>query len=224
VVWDLTSGNVGIVNGDDEIATLAGEASDPQIAINPFSDFGIPIPAFAQNVPTEQIKYGDLIFNQKKALGWVIGIPSVSSAGKKTARVFKLLKPDGTRGEWNPVKVTSMGLDLNGAMVLRSLLNMLGGSGALGGFQNMLMPLMMMGGMAGDDGEGSDIGKLLPMLLMMQMGVGGLGGGAPAAGAGGLMNNPMGMMLMLPMLAKMCGGKSGGTSLTGPAGRGFFDT
>ncbi len=242
VVWDLTSGNVGIINGDDEIATLAGDPSDPQIAINPFSDFGIPIPAFAQNVPTDQIKYGDLIFNQKRALGWVVGIPTPAvlltagtkkkgPATTKPTKVFKLLKADGTRGEWNPVKISSMGLDLNGAMVLRSLVNMFGGSAGLGGFQQMLMPMMMMGAMGGDeDGEeggGMDMGKMLPMLLMMQLGLGGMNGGAPAAGGmGGMMNNPMGMMMMMPMMSSMFGGnrriEGPGKKGMGTNGGGFF--
>lgn len=234
VVWDLTSGNVGIINGDEEIATLAGDASDPQISINPFSDFGIPIPAFAQNVPTDQIKYGDLIFNQKRALGWVVGVPTPGvtgtkgKAGIKPTKVFKLLKADGTRGEWNPVKISSMGLDLNGAMVLRSLVNMFGGSAGLGGFQQMLMPMMMMGAMGGDEEEGMDLGKMLPMMLMMQLGLGGMNGGSPAAGGmGGMMNSPMGFMMMMPMFGKMFGG---GRQISGPAkggmgasGGSFFD-
>ena len=107
-----------------------GEGDAAEVVVNPFADFGVPLPAFAQAIPTTEIKSGDLIYNSKRVLGWVIGTPATSGPGKKPASTtFKLLKPDGTRGEWRPAKISSMGLDLSGAMVLRSLVNMLGGSG-----------------------------------------------------------------------------------------------
>lgn len=205
VVWDLTSGKVGVITADDEIVTLDGEGDSAQVVNNPFGDFGVPIPAFAQSIPTAEIKQGDLIYNAKKVLGWIIGTPNLNPTGKaKATRTFKLLKPDGTRGEWSPAKISSMGLDLNGAMVLRSLVNMLGGTGGLGGLQGMLMPLMMAGAFAGDDeNDDSRLNQMLPMMLMMQIGMGGMGGGTPTTGT----MNPMAMMFMMPMMSKMMGGK-----------------
>jgi hypothetical protein len=180
-VWDLMTGRVGI-STNDGIATLEGEGDDAQVTVNVFDDFGMPIPAFAQNTPVDQIKQGDLIYNARKVMGWVIEVPE---EGKVT---FKLLKPDGTRGEWRPPKTNSIGIDINGAMVLRSLLNTVPG-GDLGGLQGMLMPMLLM-----NDGDlgGMDMEKMLPLMLMGQMGT--AGGGA----AGG--NNMMQAMMMMQML------------------------
>lgn len=180
-VWDLMTGRVGI-STNDGIATLEGEGDDAQVTVNVFDDFGMPIPAFAQNTPVDQIKQGDLIYNARKVMGWVIEVPA---EGKVT---FKLLKPDGTRGEWRPPKTNSIGIDINGAMVLRSLLNTVPG-GDLGGLQGMLMPMLLM-----NDGDlgGMDMEKMLPLMLMGQMGT--AGGGA----AGG--NNMMQAMMMMQML------------------------
>lgn len=195
VVWDLMSGRVGVVTRDDEIATLDGDGDEAQIVVNPFQDFGVPLPAFAQSTPLADIKKGDLIYSDKRVMGWVVSVPT----GK--AKSFKLLKPDGTRGEWRPPKVVSLGIDMSGAMVLRSLINMVPG-GSLGGLQGMLLPLMMAGG--GMD----DMEDMLPLILMGQMGsVGGAG-----------LNNMLPMMLMM----KMMGGKKGVPALPKTGGS-FFD-
>jgi hypothetical protein len=209
VVWDLMSGRVGVRTSDNEIATLDGEGDAAEVVINPFGEFGVPVPAFAQSVPVTDIKQGDLIYNAKKVLGWVIGTPNFDATGKKKiTRTFKLLKPDGTRGEWSPAKLSSMGLDLSGAMVLRSLINMLPGSG-LGGLQGMLMPMLMMGGDLGD------MEQIMPMMLMSQMGMMGGAGGAAAA-------NPMAGMFQMMMFSKMMSGKSGSSAKPGTSSN-FFD-
>lgn len=199
VLWDLMSGRVGVRTSDGEIATLEGEGDEAGVVVNPFSDFGVPLPAFAQSTPVADIKKGDLIYNSKKVMGWVVSTPSAK------AKAFRLLKPDGTRGEWRPPKVTSLGIDLSGAMVLRSLVNTLPGGG-LGNLQGMLLPLLMTGG---------DFGDLEDMLPLILMGQGGMLGGDPSGGG-------MGNMLQMMMLMKMMGGKNkGGTS---PVGKGsFFD-
>lgn len=192
-VWDLMTGKIGVRTSGDEIATLDGEGDDAQVVMNPFSDFGVPLPAFAQNTPVDQIKNGDLIYNAKRVMGWVVSVPA---EGKVT---FKLLKPDGTRGEWRPPKVQSLGLDVSGAMVLRSLVNTLPG-GNLNGLQGMLLPMMAMGG------DFSDMEDMLPLLLMSQTGMGGVDGS----------NNLLQTMMMMKMLG-------GGKSMKLPSGKSFFD-
>lgn len=204
VLWDLMSGRVGVKTADDEIATLDGEGDSAEIVMNPFSDFGVPLPAFAQSTPVGDIKQGDLIYNAKKVLGWVIGTPS-SAPGKKT-RTFKLLKPDGTRGEWSPAKISSLGIDMSGAMVLRSLVNMTG-AGGLGGLQGMLLPMLMGGGDFGD------MESMMPMLLLSQGGF----GGAAAPGAAGGSN-----LLQTMMMMKLFSGKKNADG-TKSLGGGFFD-
>jgi hypothetical protein len=106
--------------------------------------------------------------------------------------------------------VQSLGIDLSGAMVLRSLVNTLS-SGGLGGLQGMLLPLLMAGG------DFSDMESMLPLILMGHCGMGGAAGAVPAGG-----NN----MLQMLMLMKMMGGKKEGGSpainLSKSLG-GFFD-
>ncbi len=201
VLWDLMSGRVGIKTADG-IATLEGEGDSAQITVNLFDDFGVALPAFAQNTPVEQIKNGDLIYNANKVMGWVVKTPTPKG------NTFTLLKPDGTRGQWRPPKVASLGLDLSGAMVLRSLMNTLP-DGGLGSTQGMLLPMMIMGG----DGGMGDMADMLPMMLMMQTGMGGAGGDA---------SNPMGGMFQMMMMMKMMGGSKGGSPSSG-GGSSFFD-
>jgi hypothetical protein len=185
-----------------ELNTDKTEAPDAQISENPFSDFGMAIPAFAQSVPVDSINIGDMIYASKKVMGWIV---------KKNGKSFKIMKTDGSRTDWVPPKVQMLGFD-SGVMVLRSLLNMLpGGQAGLGNMQGMLMPLMMMGGLGGED---NDLKSMLPMILMSQTGTGGTDPNAA---------NPMASMLPMMMMMKMMGGNKGssGTPFSGNGNK-FF--
>ena len=63
VVWDMASGNIGVIK-NGSIFTLSGEGENAVVTENLFSDFGITIPAFAQNTPFESVKLGDLVYRQ----------------------------------------------------------------------------------------------------------------------------------------------------------------
>lgn len=200
VVWDLMTGKVGFQNGSSIITIDLGdlnddktEAPNAQPVENPFNDFGMAIPAFAQSIPLDNVNIGDMIYQNKKVMGWIV---------KKRDKSFKVMKVDGTRSDWTPPKVQMLGFD-SGVMVLRSLINMLpDGQAGLGNMQGMLMPMMAMG-MAGGD----DMKSMLPLMLMSQ------------TGAGGTAAN-MGNMLPMLMMMKMMGGdKSGGAF---PSGNGKF--
>lgn len=207
VVWDMMSGNVGFKTKDGICGISLGEidpaspndAPDAQVSVNPFEDFGMVVPAFAQSVPLDSIALGDMIYSSSsnKVAGWVV---KKSESGKS----FKLMKQDGTRSDWVPPKVQMLGFD-SGVMVLRSLMNMLpGGAAGLGQMQSMLMPMMAMG-MMGDGAEGSmDMKAMMPMMLMSQMGLGGA-----TAPVGGGMAQMMPMMMMMQMM-KGSDGKAGG--------------
>jgi hypothetical protein len=217
VVWDMMSGKVGFKTSSGICAIDLGavsedktEAPDAQVSVNPFEDFGMAVPAFAQSVPVDSIALGDMIFSSatNKVLGWVVKVQGKS---------FKLMKQEGTRSDWVPPKVQMLGFD-SGVMVLRSLMNMLpGGASGLGQMQNMLMPMMAMGMMGdGDSGGGMDMKAMMPMMLMSQMGM----GGAEPAPAG---SNPMaGMMPMMMMMQMMKGGSGPGNLRTGNS-KSFFD-
>lgn len=192
VVWDLMSGKIG-VQTDDGIATLDGEGEDARVNINIMDDFGVALPAFAQSTPLAAVNVGDIIYRgTRNNIAWVIS----KNEDKGT---FKLIKPNGETTSWAPPKTTMFGLD-SGVMVLRSLAAMLpSGDKGLGQMQNMLMPLMLMGGDLG--GEGLE--KLMPLMLMGQMNGGADGG-----------NNMMQTMLMMSLLKGDGGFSLGGKKPT----------
>lgn len=207
MVWDMSSGQVGILEKDGIVTVNLGEVVDDKadnasIVINPLADFSMQLPAFAQSVPVDQVKVGDMIFQNDRMLGWV--------TGKKANGKFELLKKEGTSSTWTPPSVKILGFD-TGVLVLRSLINMLpGGETGFGDFKNMLLPLMMMSG-----GDASSFGDMMPMLLMSQMGVGGM---TPAAG--GNMLQTMMMMSMMKNFGNTSSNKGGSPS---KFTNGFFD-
>ena len=208
VVWDMMSGRVGFKTNDGICSIELGdatdsEAADAQVTINPFDDFGMAVPAFAQSVPVASISLGDMIYSSSsnKVLGWVV---------KKNEKSFKLMKQDGTRSDWTPPKVQMLGFD-SGVMVLRSLMNMLpGGSSQLGQMQSMLMPMMAMGMLGDDDSSGGmNLKQMMPMILMSQMNI----GGTDPTASTNMMGNMMQMMMM--MASMFNGGSKGNKSFFG---------
>lgn len=199
VKWDLMSGRVGVVLDDEGIVTLDGEGEDARIAINVMEEFGMAIPAFAQNTSLESVGIGDLIYQSNKVKGWVTSVIEKEGVPVK----FGIMTPSGTSTNWTPPKVSMFGLD-SGVMVLRSLLTMLpksdNGEGGLGGMQNVLLPMMMMGG--GD----SEIESMMPLMLMSQLGTDGTGNSAFGGG------NMIQMMMMMKMMG---GNKSYGSGFFG---------
>ena len=89
VVWDLSTGKIGFVNDDGEILSLEGEGDDAQISVNSFDNFGVPIPAFAQNVPTSDVQVGDLIYSTtskgEREIGWIIEL----QGSKKSFKIMR---------------------------------------------------------------------------------------------------------------------------------------
>ncbi len=159
VTWDLMTGKMGLIVADG-IATLDKDADgEYTVSINPMENFGVPIPAFAQNTAFADIKEGDVICSADKEIGWII---------EKKENSFRVLRPNGNIGTVKPPKVQMLGLD-SGTLILRDLLNILpGGSGGLDGMKNSMLPLMMSGMLDSDSME-----SMLPMLLM---GGGNMGG------------------------------------------------
>lgn len=191
VVWDLMSGKIGVLT-EDGIATLEGEGDDAVVNCNMFEDFGVAIPAFAQSTPVADVKVGDIIVRgAKDNISWVVS----KNEDKGT---FKLMKPSGDLVSFNPPKVQMFGLE-GGIMVLRSLMTMLpGGTAGLGGIQSMLLPMIQMSAMTGQE---MDLSSMMPMILFSTM------QGAGGAGAAGGMGGAMQAMMMMPLLQKMMGGE-----------------
>ena len=187
VVWDLMSGRVGVKTADG-IVTLDGTGDDAQVSINLFDQFGVEVPAFAQNTPVDSLAAGDLIFSGKNILGWVVD--------KNEKGGLTLMSPNGTRHGWKPPKVSLLGFD-SGVMVLRSLVNMMPGGG-LNAMQGLLMPMLMMGG------EDLDLDAMMPMMLLSQVGT---GDGSPNPLGGANMGNMMQTMMMMNMMKGGFGSK-----------------
>jgi hypothetical protein len=181
VLWDLMTGKLGVRTSDGEIATLVGTGDDATISLNPVDNFGVPIPAFAQNTPVDAVKPGDLVYTGSEKPGWVV---DRKTDGNKS---FRIIRPGGSVSNWVPPKIEMFGLD-GGVLVVRSLLNVLpeDSGGGLKGFQSNLLPLLALGG------NDIDLETIMPLMLMGQLG----------GGAGG--NN----MLHTIMMMKMLGGST----------------
>lgn len=174
-VWDMTTGSIGIKQGDSVFTMTGKDANDAQVSEDMLAMFSLPVPAFAQPLPLEQINFGDIIYGDKGALGWVI---------KKTAKTVAVMNKQGVTSTITPRKVAMFGANGNTMMVLRSLVAMSGGTTeAFGGIQQSMLPMLMLMGDKAD-------GDLLSTMLMMQF-----MGGQPGANAAAM--NPMMMMLML---------------------------
>jgi hypothetical protein len=198
VVWDLMSGKIGII-ADDAICTLDGAGDDARVNQNLITEFGAAIPAFAQNTPFAAVQVGDIIVRERESsTGWVIEKNDDKGS-------FRIMKVTGDMSTFKPPKITTFGLE-SGVMVLRPLFNMLpGGAAGLGSMQGMLMPMMMMAQM---NGEEPDFENIMPMVLMSQMGtMGALTGSGTADPNTPQMQNMMAQMLPMMMMTKMMGGK-----------------
>ena len=194
--WDMMSGKMAVMTKDGLMTAVIDE-QDPDnshVDLNLMSDFGMPIPAFAQGTKVEDIKVGDIIINGNRVQGWVV---------KAEDNKFRLLTTSGGIHRWNPPHVTMMGFE-SGTLVVRSLLNMVGGNGVQS-MQNMMMPLMMSG-MIGGDGDGGMMESMMPMMLM-NMTSGAQSGDAAAGGMMG-MQSMMQTMMMAKMFKSMGGGNN----------------
>lgn len=203
VVWDLLTGNIGVKNREGDIVTLEGEGEGAHVVANPIDNFGMPIPAFAQNTPASSVSIGDFIYLGERPKGWVIGFKDVGEEDKKI-RKFTLMSVEGTTTTFTPPKMHVFGLE-SGVMVLRSLMNLMpNGEDGVTALQGNLMPLLMMGG-------GDSLDSIMPMMLMNQMGVNGDGASNPFGG------NMMQTMMMMKMMNGKDSGFDGGSFFKGLA-------
>ena len=157
VVWDISTGKMGILGKNGSIYSVTGEGENAQVVENMFSEFGMAIPAFAQSVPFDDVQLGDLAFRPGGRPGWVV---------EKNPNSIILLNTDSSEGTLRRNKTVTMGMDQSGVMILRNLFSLTGAAGQ----QNFQMMLPML--MAGSTNE--DAGDMVQMMLMMSMG--GMGG------------------------------------------------
>ncbi len=152
VVWDISTGKMGILGKNGSIYSLQGEGESAQVVENMFSEFGVAVPAFAQSVPFDSVQVGDLAFRPGGRPGWVV---------EKNPNSLILLNTDSSEGTLRRNKVVTMGMDQSGVMVLRNLFSLTGAAGQQN-FQ-MMMPMLMAGS------TNDDAGDMVQMMLMMSM-------------------------------------------------------
>jgi hypothetical protein len=228
VVWDIMSGKIGVItldaDGNSGISTLSGSGDDAVPNWNPFDEFGVPFPAYAQSTPVAAIQVGDIIFRGKNSIAWVTHRTEKDGENGTKTYKFKIIKPNGESTNWTPPNSQVLGFD-TGVMVLRTLSAMLpGGTDGVNQLSGMMMPMLMAsqlgGGIAGDEDDESDgmmgqMKQMWPMMLMMMTSQGQSPFGGATAGQGGasqtMMMQMMNTMMMQTMMQRMMGGgKAGG--------------
>ena len=165
VALDMQSGKLGIVTKDG-ITVFTDEG----VSVNPITEMGFNIPAFAMRVPVEQLAKGDIIIGSGEPVFFREG----SKAGYLTISTTGVFQEVGI--------VANMFFGKNTVMAVK---NMFGGDSSESGMNPMMLAMMM-----GSDKEGSggfDFKKMMMMQMMMGQGnQGGIGG----------MNPMMAMMFM----------------------------
>lgn len=190
LVWSLTTGALGVVNGDSGVKTLTflkaedGSLTDYSISESLFEVFGMPIPAYAMRASINDIVPSSLVVANGITY-WVVA---------KKGNLLKVLSPDGLVSELASTSIT--GFDGNAVsaatfMLVKPLIDVLGGNeGNLSNFSSNLMPMMMMSQMSG--GNDFDMERMIPFMLM----------------SGGSLGGSNSMMSTMMMLQMMKGGNS----------------
>lgn len=152
VALDMQTGKLGV-----KTPTGIVVATDDGVSVNPITEMGFTIPAFAMRVPVDQLQRGDILIGASQ--------PSFFREGSKVGYLTTTL--DGVFQETGIV--SNM---LFGKNTVLAVKNLFGDNDQEGGMNPMFM-MAMMGDDKGD-GSGFDFKKM----MMMQMMMGQSGGGA----------------------------------------------
>jgi hypothetical protein len=169
VAFDITSGKLGVTSKDGiSVYTKDG------VSVNPITDMGVALPAFAMRVPVADLKEGDILIGN----GDPVFFKEFYVDSKDHTTGYKTVSLNGAIQEVGVV--TNMFFGKNTVLAVKNMF----GESASGSIDPMMM--LAMSGMLGDDSNS----KIDPMMLMLMSG--GMGGG----NAGGGMN-PMMLALMM---------------------------
>ena len=156
LAWDLMSNSVAIIK-DSELCSFDSEQNC--VTVNVASSFSMPLPGFAQAMPIDTVKVGDIFVKDGLALGWIIEL--VKDKEDKNIVKLKYMQIDGTEKTFTPPKIVNpLTGTTNTVMISRDLTGMLGGDNNKDSFKSSLLPLMMM------NGGNLDMSKMMPMMLM----------------------------------------------------------
>lgn len=155
VAIDIQSGKFGVTSAEGISVYVDGG-----ISVNPITDFGVKIPAYAMRVAVKDLKEGDIVINGNEASffkkvtdngyevvalnGEVKQVGNVSNLffGKNSVLAVKNLFGEGT----NPLMLAlMMGDNKDGGIDMKTfaLMSMMGGSAGAGDNNMMLMALML---------------------------------------------------------------------------------
>lgn len=163
---NMTDGKTGIKK-DGSVFTYSGDTKSVQENMFDFMSFDIP--AMGISTPIANVKSGDIIVENGKAIGWVTQEPS---EGK-----IKILRVTGTAYTMTPPENVTMGT--KNVMVVKNMFEGVTGSGNGNMMQNMMMMQMMSGEemdekkmmmlmMMQNQGGDNSMANMLPMLMMMK--------------------------------------------------------
>lgn len=169
VAFDITTGKLGVTSKDG-ISVYSKDG----VSVNPITDMGVTLPAFAMRVPVADLKEGDILIGN----GEPVFFKEFFVDSKEQTTGYKTVSLNGVVQEVGVV--TNMFFGKNTVLAVK---NMFGETTS--GDMNPMMMLAMSGMLGGDSNS-----KIDPVVLMMMMS-GGMGG-----------SNTMNPMMMALMLSK----------------------
>lgn len=167
VAFDITSGKLGVTSKDG-ISVYTKEG----VSVNPITDMGVTLPAFAMRVPVADLKEGDILIGN----GDPVFFKDFYVDSKDQTTGYQTVTLDGRIQEVGVV--TNMFFGKNTVLAVKNMF-----SETTSGTMNPMMLMAMSGMLGGDSG-----GKIDPMMLMLMSG--GMG-----ESAGGM--NPMMLALLM---------------------------
>lgn len=148
VALDMQSGKLGVVSKDGiSVFTKDG------ISVNPITEMGFKVPAFAMRVAVSDLKEGDIIIGSDDPTFFV----EKTDTGYVTMSLSGVLQEVGN--------VTNMFFGKNSVLAVKNMFGNTGG--ADGGMNQGMMMAMMMGSDSDKAGDGFDMKKMIMMQMMM---------------------------------------------------------
>jgi hypothetical protein len=177
----IADGKIGIKK-EGSVFTLSTENT---VQENIFDFMSFDMPAIGISTPVANVKVGDIVVENGRAIGWVTKEPSENKV--------EITRITGTKYSMTPPENLTFGT--KNIMIVKSMFEGLVADGANPMIQNMLM-MQMMSSDNSDSGTGFGMKEM--MLMQMMQGMQGANGTNGTSGVNPMMQN----MLMMQMMNK----------------------
>lgn len=167
VVLDGITGKPAIKTENGLVSVDFDSEGNHNISINPLTEMGMELPAFAMPITLDKIERGDIYVAANGSASFVSGVEEDK---------IRVVTPNGTNSKITPA--TNILFGTKTVLIVKNMLGAMNGGGS--GFNPMMLALMSK------DSGGSD--DMMKIVMMSQM----MGGNSPNAGM-----NPMMLALML---------------------------